>query len=243
MPPYKRGKWFSDWAAVNLKPWFPSSVWRPRCLHDTELHISFKEGSRKDEIVSKLLTFYLFKIRYVLMNGQQQQVNRNSYKNRKTTFLILPGLAEITMVSVNAHVRHQHRLFEQSKDAQVSTTIIIIFPGNIIPQIGKSNWHSAHIVYQCVSYVNSTCLFAFVYLSHPGYQGAYCFWSGSVPRRRHWGGLTFQTSGNTLEVIPFKPHVIDMFAWENLMFILVTLGQDHAAAKVISTSTCPRQKL
>ena len=164
-------------------------------------------------------------------------------KSRKTTFLILPGLAEITMVSVNAHVRHQHRLFQQSKDAQVSTTIIIIFPGNIIPQIGKLNWHSAHIVYQWVSYVNSTCLFAFVYISHPGYQGAYCFWSGSVPRRRHWDGFTFQTSGKTLEVIPFKPHVIDMFAWENLMFILVTLGQDHAAAKVIRTSTCPRPKI
>ena len=47
-------------------------------------------------------------------------------------------------------------------------------------------------------------------------------------RRRRRSANTFQLSGKTPEANFFKPHMVDLWVWENFLApISVTLGQGH----------------
>ena len=55
---------------------------------------------------------------------------------------------------------------------------------------------------------------------------------------------TFQLPGKTLEANFFKPHMLNVWVWENiLVLILVTLGQGHQAIEAGQILPCPHDKV
>ena len=63
-------------------------------------------------------------------------------------------------------------------------------------------------------------------------------------RRRRRSANTFQLSGKTHEANFFKPHMVDLWVWENILApISVTLGQGHSATEAGRNLSCPHDKV